>query len=61
MRFFAEILSDELEVLDIKVVTAKKSHFDTITIDTKDSGFSSSDFLLAEFHKYGINLRKVDD
>jgi glycine dehydrogenase len=27
----------------------------------KDSGFSSADYVLAEFHKYGINLRKIDD
>jgi glycine dehydrogenase len=42
-------------------VTHKKNHFDSVTINVKESGFSSSDFVLAEFHKYGINLRKVDD
>lgn len=42
-------------------MTHTKNHFDTITINVKESGFSSADFLLAEFHKYGINLRKIDD
>ena len=60
-RFFAEILVDELNHLDIKVITNGKNHFDTIAINTKESGFSSSDYVLAEFHKYGINLRKIDD
>ena len=27
----------------------------------RDSGFSTSDFIIAEFHKFGINLRKIDD
>lgn len=56
-----EILIQELGTLGIKVITDKENHFDTITLDSKASGFSSSDYVLAEFHKYGINLRKVDD
>lgn len=30
-------------------------------MDAKASGFASADAVLTEFHKYGINLRKVDD
>jgi len=43
------------------VVTHKDNRFDTVAIDVKASGFSSADYLLAEFHKYGINIRKIDD
>jgi glycine cleavage system pyridoxal-binding protein P len=57
----AEILIDELNLLDIKVATHKNNHFDTVTIRVKESGFSSADYILAEFHKFGINLRKIDD
>lgn len=32
-----------------------------MAINTKESGFSSSDYVISEFHKYGINLRKIDD
>jgi len=60
-RFFAEILIDELNVLGVDVVTHKTNHFDTVVINAKNSGFSSSDYVLAEFHKYGINLRKICD
>jgi len=42
-------------------VTHKDNRFDTVAIDVKASGFSSADYLLAEFHKYGINIRKIDD
>ena len=31
-----------------------------MAIDVKASGFTSADFLLAEFHKQGINIRKVN-
>mmetsp|Transcript_36321 Transcript_36321/g.35197 ORF Transcript_36321/g.35197 Transcript_36321/m.35197 type:complete len:311 (-) Transcript_36321:1224-2156(-) len=61
VKFYAEILREELVKFGFQVVTHKDRHFDTITIDVKESGFSSSDFLLAEFHKFGINLRKIDD
>lgn len=43
------------------IATHKENHFDTVAIDVKASGFSSADFLLAEFHKFGINLRKIND
>lgn len=32
-----------------------------MTIDCQASGFSSADYLLSEFHKNGINLRKTTD
>lgn len=35
--------------------------FDTVTIDCAASGFSSADFVLSEFHKQEMNLRKIDD
>ena len=35
--------------------------FDTIVLKSRESGFTSSDYVLAEFHKYGINLRKIDE
>lgn len=57
----AEILIAELPNLDIKVVTHKNNHFDTVTINAKESGFSSADYVVSEFHKFGINLRKIDD
>jgi glycine dehydrogenase len=57
----AEILLEELSIIDVSVITKKGMHFDTLTVDCKKSGFSSSDYLLAEFHKFGINLRKVDE
>lgn len=47
--------------MDIKIVTDTDNFFDTITIDTFASDLSSSDNVLAEFHKFGINLRKVDE
>jgi glycine cleavage system pyridoxal-binding protein P len=47
--------------MGVSVVTDKKNHFDTVVISCRDSEFSSSDFILAEFHKFGINLRKIDE
>ena len=41
--------------------TDENNYFDTIAIDVKASGMSSSDNILAEFHKNGINVRKIDD
>jgi glycine dehydrogenase len=41
-------------------LTDKDHYFDTIAIDCAASGFSSADFVQAQFHKYGINIRKVD-
>ena len=61
LRFRCEVLLDEFKKLGIKVVTDKDKFFDTIVIDCAASGFSSSDYLLSEFHKNDINLRKVTD
>lgn len=61
MRNFASILIDEFKHLGVKIVTDSINHFDTVTIDSKASGFSSADYVVSEFHKYGINLRRVDD
>lgn len=60
-RFFIQILMQEMEDLGIKWITDSTNYFDTIAIDVKASGFSSSDWVLSEFHKHGINLRKIDD
>jgi glycine dehydrogenase len=60
-RFFGQILMEELELSGYKIVTDKMRRFDTIAIDAIDSGFSSTDFLLAEFHKREINIRKIDE
>jgi len=32
-----------------------------VTFDAVSSGFESSDSIISDFHKYGINLRRVDD
>jgi glycine dehydrogenase len=61
VRNFADILITELKNLDLKIVTDSTSHFDTLIIDAKASGFSSADFVVSEFHKFGMNLRAVDD
>ncbi|MCB1120057.1 MAG: hypothetical protein KJT03_00790 [Verrucomicrobiae bacterium] len=60
ITWLTEIIYDELTALGVKIITEKKHHFDTLCIDCNKSGFSSSDFVIAEFHKFGINLRKVD-
>jgi len=49
LRFRAEVLADELTKLGVKIVTDKDAFFDTIVIDCIASGFSSADWLLAEF------------
>jgi glycine dehydrogenase len=51
----------ELKNMGIKIVNDGVNHFDTVTIDAVASGFSSSDDVVSEFHKYGINLRRVCD
>lgn len=61
VRFRTEILRDELNVLGYKLLTHDINYFDTLTIDTVKSGFSSSDFIVGEFHKHGINLRNNND
>jgi len=54
-------LISELSKLGYNIVTDKARHFDSVTIDVKASGLESADIVVAEFHKYGINLRRVDD
>jgi len=60
IRFRAQVLADDLKQMGIKITSHPENFFDTVTIDCKASGFSSADFVLAEFHKIGINLRKID-
>ena len=52
---------EELTHMGFVFLTDKDRRFDTVAIDVKASGFSSADYLLSEFHKYGINLRRVSD
>lgn len=61
VRFRTELLATELDKMGIKVVTDPDNFFDTLAIDTRASDLSSSDNVLAEFHKYGINVRKIDE
>lgn len=61
VRFRTEILRDELLKLGYKLNTHDINYFDTLTINTEKSGFSSPDFIISEFHKHGINLRKNSD
>ena len=61
VRFRAELLVKQLQDMDIKIVTDTDNFFDTIAIDSSASDLSSSDNVLAEFHKFGINLRKIDE
>jgi len=51
----------ELTHLGYTVVTDPSRHFDTVTLNVKASGLPSADFVVSEFHKFGINLRRVDD
>ena len=51
----------EFKNLGIKSVTDSACHFDTVTLDAVASGFLSADDVVSEFHKFGINLRRVDD
>ena len=61
MRFRAEVLRDEFKELGIEVVSHPTNFFDTLTIDCAKSFKTTSDYVLSEFHKRDINLRKVDD
>ena len=61
LRFRVEVLRDELVKLGVKTITDKNNYFDTVVLDCNASGFSSSDFVLSEFHKNDINLRKVNE
>ena len=53
--------ADKLSEMGIEIITDKDRYFDTIAIDVQASDLSSADAVLAEFHKFGINLNKVDD
>jgi glycine dehydrogenase len=59
-RFMSQIFMQELSKIGIEFETDKNNYFDTVCINVKESGFTSPDWLLAQFHKYGINIRKVD-
>lgn len=56
----SQLLMKELKPFGIKFATDKNNYFDTVAIKVSESGFSSADYVLAQFHKHGINLRKVD-
>ena len=43
------------------MLTDEMDHFDTLVLSSRKSGFSSADFVRSEFHKYGINVRKIDE
>lgn len=60
-RFMSQLLMSELEPFGIKFATDKNDFFDTVAIKIQDSGFSSADYVLSEFHKFGINIRKIDN
>jgi len=59
-RFMSQLLMEELEHFGIKFATDRKNYFDTVTIKVSESGFTSADYVLAQFHKHGLNLRKID-
>jgi glycine dehydrogenase len=59
-RFMSQIFMEELEKIGVKFATDRDNYFDTVCIDVTESGFRSPDFLQAQFHKFGINIRKVD-
>lgn len=61
IHFRTQVLYDELKKMDIKIENNPNQYFDTLCINCSESGFSSSDFLIAEFHKIGINLRKINE
>lgn len=61
VRFRAEILFRELSKMGIVMLSDPDNFFDTIAIDVTASDLSSADAVLAEFHKYGINLRKIEE
>lgn len=61
VRFFSQIFMEELTPLGIEFATNPNGYFDTVAIKVQESGFSSADAVLSEFHKFGINLRKIDN
>lgn len=52
---------EELDKVGIVFATDRENYFDTVAIKVTESGFTSPDYLLAQFHKYGINIRKIDN
>lgn len=61
MRFRTEVLREVFKDLNIVAINHANDFFDTLTIDCAASGFSSSDYLVSEFHKHEINLRKINE
>jgi len=59
-RFMSQIFMEELEKIGVDFATDRENYFDTVCINVKESGFTSPDYLQAQFHKYGINIRRVD-
>lgn len=59
-HFFSQIFIEELSKHGVVFATDTSQHFDTVAIKVEDSGLSSADFILSEFHKHGINPRKID-
>ena len=55
------MLMTAFEELGIKIVTDKRNFFDTCVIDVQGTDLSSADKVVSDFHRYGINLRKLDD
>ena len=60
-RFMSQIFMEELSQVDFKFATDKDCYFDTVAIKISESGLTSPDFVVAQFHKYGINIRKIDN
>lgn len=60
-HFFSQIFIEELSKHGVVFATDTNQFFDTVAIKVEDSGFSSADFILSEFHKHGINPRKIDN
>ena len=52
---------EEIAPIGVVFETDPNNYFDTVSIKIQESGFSSADYLLSEFHKHGINIRKIDD
>ena len=61
VRNFADILISELDKLGYSITTDKARHFDTVVVNVKSSGLQSADQVVSEFHKFGINIRRIDD
>lgn len=61
IRFYTQMFMTALEDLGVKIVTDRRNFFDTVVIDVKGTILSSADKVVGDFHRYGINLRKLDD